>query len=106
MLLFENLLTFEWRVAYTCIATIFINLPFGYLRGKTNKFSIWWFITIHAPIPMVIMIRKFHDLSLTWTLAPFLLGSFFLGQYLGRKIIPRIKKNVNKDRLGINKNKT
>lgn len=84
--LFENMLSFEWRLAYTCIATFLINLPFGYLRGGLRKFSFWWFVAIHAPVPAVIMIRKFHSLDLTWMLAPFLLGSFFAGQFLGRKI--------------------
>lgn len=79
------MLTFEWRLFYTCVATIIINLPFGYIRGGLRKLSFWWFVAIHAPVPLVIIIRKFHDLELTWTLAPFLLGSFFIGQFLGRK---------------------
>jgi hypothetical protein len=88
--LFDNLLSYEWRIFYTCIATILINLPFGYLRGGVGKYSIWWFLFIHAPIPLVIMIRKFHGLDLTFSLAPFLLGSFFIGQYLGRKIYKKV----------------
>lgn len=86
MHILENMLTFEWRLFYTCVATFIINLPFGYIRGGLRKLSFWWFVAIHAPVPMVIIIRKFHDLELTWVLAPFLLGSFFLGQYAGRKI--------------------
>ncbi len=82
----HTMLSLEWRVAYTCIATIIVNLPFGYLRGGFRKFSFWWFLSIHAPVPLIILIRKFHDLHLTWGLAPFLLGSFFIGQLLGRKI--------------------
>lgn len=86
MTLFENMLSFEWRLFYTCIATIIINLPFGYLRGGMRKLSFCWFVAIHAPVPFVILIRKFHHLELSWVLAPFLLGSFFAGQYLGRLI--------------------
>jgi hypothetical protein len=41
---------------------------------------------IHLPVPLVILIRKWHGLNLTWGLAPFLIGSFFLGQFVGRKI--------------------
>jgi hypothetical protein len=81
-----NLLSLEWRIFYTCIATIIINLPFGYLRGGFRKLSFWWFVSIHAPVPLVILIRKFHDLQLTWGLAPFLLGSYFIGQFLGLKL--------------------
>lgn len=83
---FEGMLSLEWRVAYTCIATIIINLPFGYFRGGLRKLSFLWLVAIHAPVPLVIIVRKFHDLNLTWGLAPFLLGSYFIGQLLGRKI--------------------
>lgn len=75
-----------WRVLITCIATFLVNLPFGYMRGAFRKLSFWWFVFIHLPVPLIIMIRKFHDLKLTWGLAPFLVGSFFLGQFVGRKI--------------------
>lgn len=86
--LLEGIATHElwWRVLITCIATFIINLPFGYVRGAMRKLSFWWFVAIHAPVPLVIIIRKFHKLELSWELAPFLLGSFFLGQLLGRKL--------------------
>ena len=85
-LFFTNMLSLEWRIFYTCLATIIVNLPFGYLRGGLPKLSVCWFIAIHAPVPLVILIRKFHGLELNWSLAPFLLGSFFIGQFLGRKL--------------------
>ncbi|NOY95009.1 MAG: hypothetical protein GXO81_01290 [Chlorobi bacterium] len=45
-----------------------------------------WFLAIHAPVPLVILTRKFFGLGLTWRLAPFLFGSYILGQWLGKKI--------------------
>lgn len=78
-----------WRVLITCVATFLVNLPFGYLRSSFRKLSFWWFFFIHLPVPLIIFIRKFHDLKLTWGLAPFLLGSFFLGQWAGRIIYAR-----------------
>ncbi|WP_346855951.1 hypothetical protein [uncultured Draconibacterium sp.] len=75
-----------WRILITCLATFVINLPFGYWRGGLRKLSFLWFLAIHAPVPLVILIRKFNQLQLSWTLAPFLLGSFFLGQFAGRKL--------------------
>jgi hypothetical protein len=74
-----------WRITITCMATILINLPFGFWRGGLRKLSFWWFISIHAPVPFVILVRKFHKLELTWELAPILLGAYFVGQLLGRK---------------------
>jgi len=76
----------EWHIFYTCLATFIVNLPFGYLRGGFRKLSFWWFVAIHVPVPLVILFRKFFDVQLSWSLAPFLFGSFFLGQFVGRKI--------------------
>lgn len=75
-----------WRILITCLATIIVNLPFGYWRGGLRKLSFWWFVAIHAPVPAVVYIRKFHKLELSWELAPFLLGSYFIGQFVGRKL--------------------
>lgn len=93
---FLNILLFQlypeelWiRVLLTCLVTFVVNLPFGYMRGKFRKLSFWWFFFIHLPVPLIILIRKFFGLSLTWELAPFLIGSFFLGQFVGRKIYSR-----------------
>ncbi len=69
-----------------CLATFFINLPFGYFRGGFKKLSLMWFLMIHLPVPFVVAVRRFEHLHLTWVLAPFLVGSFFLGQFVGRKI--------------------
>ena len=84
--IFSNMQSLEWRVTFTCIATFFVNLPFGYMRGSFRKLSFWWFSFIHLPVPLIILTRKFFGLHLTWGLAPFLIGSFFLGQLIGRKI--------------------
>lgn len=85
-------------IIYACTATFIINLPFGYLRGGFKKLSLLWFLMIHLPVPFVIVIRRFEHLHLTLGLAPFLLGSFFLGQFVGRKIYqikPWRKNNIN-----------
>jgi hypothetical protein len=86
ILIFSDLSAIGWRVFFTCIVTFIINLPFGYLRGGFKKLSFWWFAAIHLPVPLIIVVRKYFGLSLTWELAPFLFGSFFLGQYVGRKL--------------------
>ncbi|QZE13844.1 hypothetical protein K4L44_15040 [Halosquirtibacter laminarini] len=70
----------------TCLGTLIFNIPFGYYRTYTKKFSFYWFVTIHLPVPFVIWFRSLNGISLTWALAPFLFGSYFLGQYIGKKI--------------------
>lgn len=82
----SSLHTVVLPVLYTSIATFIVNIPFGYIRGGFRKLSFWWFVAIHAPVPLVILIRKFNNIELTWGLVPFLFGAFFLGQFIGKKI--------------------
>jgi len=75
-----------WHVLIACSITFIINLPFGYFRAGFKKLSFLWFLMIHLPVPLVVMIRRINHLHLTWALAPFLVGSFFLGQWVGRNV--------------------
>jgi len=85
----EGVISLEWRVTYTCLATILVNLPFGYFRGRYKRLSFWWFVGIHAPVPFVIMIRKYFHLELSWELAPLLLGTYLIGQVIGKYLYNR-----------------
>lgn len=72
-------------IVITCLGTFIINIPCGYLRAGYKKLSFMWFVFIHLPVPFVIYLRHANGIDLTWTLAPFLFGSYFLGQFIGRK---------------------
>lgn len=78
--------------AVLSLLIIIINLPFGYWREGTRKFSIYWMLAIHLPVPLVVLMRYLFEVELLWSTAPFLFGSFFLGQFLGKKI--RVKRNL------------
>lgn len=83
------------EIFYVGLLTFFLNIPFGYLRKFTNKFTFCWFLSIHAPVPFVIWIRGSFGIDLTWSLVPVLFGSFFLGQFTGRylnRAAPKPKK--------------
>lgn len=69
-------------LALVCAA----NLPFGYLRAGLARRSLPWIVAIHAPIPLVWLIRDL--LNLEWRLAtlPLFVGAYFLGQWLGGRI--------------------
>ncbi|MGD9386761.1 MAG: hypothetical protein PVI87_00890, partial [Gammaproteobacteria bacterium] len=62
------------------------NLPFGYWRAGLAKRSPGWFAAIHAPIPLVWLIRDM--LGLDWRLdtLPLFVGAYFLGQWLGGRL--------------------
>lgn len=70
----------------TLLGTMIVNIPFGYLREGVKKFSLLWFVYIHIPVPLVIILRTLLDIELTWTLFPMLFAAYFLGQYTGKRV--------------------
>jgi hypothetical protein len=43
--------------------TFLLNLPFGWLREGVKKFSAKWFAYVHAPIPLIVVMRIFAGIS-------------------------------------------
>ncbi|MFO7766926.1 MAG: hypothetical protein R6V33_10890 [Pelovirga sp.] len=57
------------------------NLPLGYLRETTPKYSLRWIVYIHASIPLLIIIRQFYGFNWHWI--PVTLICAVSGQLLG-----------------------
>ena len=68
---------------FVTIAVFVLNLPFGYWRETTKKFSLQWVLAIHLPVPIVIALRHLSGLGWQLHTYPFLIGAFFIGQYTG-----------------------
>jgi hypothetical protein len=69
-----------------------INLPFGYWRAGTRRFSLPWFLAVHLPVPPVVALRLSTGIGWHVTTFPALAGAFFAGQFLGgglRRIVRR-----------------
>jgi hypothetical protein len=64
--------------------TFMLNLPFGYLRRATRKFSLAWWLCIHAPVPIVVLGRMFSHLELYYV--PVFIGAAVLGQLWGGRL--------------------
>ncbi len=62
-------------VAFAC------NLPLGYLREGTPKYSVRWMLYIHASIPLLVVVRQFFGFSWHWI--PVTLACAVGGQILG-----------------------
>ena len=75
-----------WIVAF--IVFLF-NIPFGYWRANTKKFSLQWILAIHIPVPFVIALRLFSGLGFEFITYPVLVGAFFSGQIVGNYINKR-----------------
>jgi hypothetical protein len=64
--------------------TVMINLLFGFLRSRTRKFSLNWFLCIHLPIPLILFARL--SSHLTYHYIPIFVIAALTGQILGGKI--------------------
>ena len=58
-----------------------INLPFGYFRSKTTRFSRQWMMAVHVPVPFVFLLRIFSGFGLS--AIPLLVVSDVIGQISG-----------------------
>lgn len=76
------------------IVVLLLNIPFGYWRGNVKKFTGQWFISVHLPVPLIMLLRIRFDLGWEWTTSPILFGAFFLGQFLGAKWHHHWKKRM------------
>lgn len=65
-------------------ATLALNLCCGYFRAQAPKFSWPWFIYIHLPVPVVVLMRLAGGFN--YTLIPALLIASVLGQWGGGKL--------------------
>lgn len=63
-----------------------LNLPFGYWRSGLRKLSPAWFVAIHAPVPLVILLRWAFHLPLRWTTLPLFVAAYFAGQAAGARL--------------------
>jgi hypothetical protein len=71
-------------VLYLGLFIFALNLPFGYWRANTEKFSWQWFVAIHLPVPLVIAMRLWFGFG--WSAIPFFVFCFALGQWLGGRM--------------------
>jgi hypothetical protein len=61
-----------------------INLPLGYLRQGSARYSWRWFLYIHLSVPLLIFLRLTLDFD--WGVVPFTVVSAIGGQWLGGRI--------------------
>ena len=68
------------------IIVFILNVPFGYWRTNTRKFSRQWLLSVHIPVPIVIALRIFAGLGWHFITFPILIGVFLFGQFLGGRL--------------------
>ncbi len=72
---------------WTVASLVFLlNLPFGYWRSRTRRFSWPWILSIHLPVPVVIALRLASGLGFRLVTFPVMLAAYFLGQFCGGRL--------------------
>ena len=74
------------KLGAVALAVLIVNLPFGYWRVGLRKFSLPWFLAVHAPVPLVLGIRVLAGVGWHLATVPVLAGAFLSGQLLGGKL--------------------
>jgi hypothetical protein len=83
----------QWtKLAAVAAATLALNLPFGFWRAGVRKFSLRWFLAVHAPVPMIVGLRLAAGLGWRLSTFPVLVGAFFGGQMLGGRARAAFKR--------------
>lgn len=72
-----------WAAA---IVVFFLNIPFGYWRGNTRRFSLQWILAVHLPVPGVVALRILAGLGWQFVTFPVLAGAYFCGQAAGGRL--------------------
>lgn len=75
------------RAGFLLLAVLILNLPFGAWRVRTRRFGPSWWLAIHAPVPLIILLRWALGLPAVFIAAS--LAGAVLGQLLGGWIFRR-----------------
>ena len=73
------------------LLAVLMNLPFGYWRAGSRKFSLVWFVAIHAPVILTIGLRVVLGVPFRLATLPLFVLAFVGGQFLGAKIRRKIR---------------
>lgn len=71
-------------VAVLFMLTVIVNLPFGYFRRRSRRFSFKWFLYIHIPIPVIFLARVLSNLDFRYI--PLFILAAVIGQFWGGRM--------------------
>ncbi len=76
----------EWTSIGALLALAFAaNLPLGWWRARQRRFSLWWFVGIHASIPFLIATR--FALGVPFWVVPLEFALVVAGQVAGSRLL-------------------
>ncbi len=80
-------------LGFVCLLAVAVNLPGGYYRAATRRFSWQWFLAIHLPVLPLIGARLITGVPVSYF--PLFLAASGLGQWLGGLIWFRTARRVD-----------
>jgi hypothetical protein len=80
------------KTLLVALLALVINIPLGMLRGRSRKFSLVWWLYIHASIPLLVPLRICLNTPLYFI--PVFIGLAVAGQLTGSRYVKRRTKNV------------
>lgn len=74
-------------LTFTIAFVVFLsNIPFGFWRKSVKKFSVKWFVSIHVPVLISILLRNLADIELHVATVLLFVFVFFMGQFTGKYV--------------------
>lgn len=74
---------------------LIINIPFGFWRKSVERLSFQWFVAIHAPVAISILLRYFSHIETHWYYILFFVAIFIAGQSIGQMLQSRVTSKVS-----------
>ena len=72
-------------------SVLLINIPFGYWRANSRRFSWQWILAVHIPVTITIGLR-FLFLGWMWLLVPAFVAVYSIGQFVGGRLRGQLAK--------------
>ena len=71
------------KLGGVALVVLVLNLPFGYWRAGVRRFTLPWFLAVHAPVPLVVGVRLLTGLGWHLATVSVVALAFLAGQVLG-----------------------
>ncbi len=83
-------MSFVPALSTTASVALAANLPLGFWRATTRKFSWQWFAAVHLSVPFIIAMRLFLHVPIVYI--PLTLGLAVAGQIVGSRIYRQVRR--------------
>lgn len=84
-------------LALLAFIVFIINIPFGFWRKSQKRFSVNWFLSIHIPVAISILLRYLCNIKFDWLYLLLFVLMFIAGQFSGKVLYNKKLKTRTKN---------